>query len=252
MTKTPTLDPHGRARVIPAPAPTITRPLSAVVEPYAIEIIDMRAEQRNPPRNVAGKATSKRHRGKAVSRAPSQVDAVVLHQTACALTGPKRYQRALHVAAHAVAYPDGVGVLSAPPAWYMNHGNALNARSLGLEVVGLFSGLLDVDDTPEREDLDTTWQRREPAVFDERAIETARATLRALVETGREWGAPLRYLLAHRQSSPTRRSDPGEAIWRALAPWAEEQLGLVALPDLVVDDGRPIPIEWDARGVGRY
>jgi hypothetical protein len=218
-----------------------------------IEILDLRAEQRNPPRSLSGEHLAKRHKGKVVARAPSQVDAIVIHQTACDHVGPKRYRRALHVAAHAVAHRDGVVVLTCPPAWYMNHGNGLNARSLGLECVGLFSGLRDVDDTPQREDLDTTWQRREPTPLDDLAIETFRAGLRALVEAGRAWGAPLRYLLAHRQSSATRRSDPGEAIWRALAPWAEAHLGLATVPALVVDDGRPIPFEWDpVVGVGRY
>jgi hypothetical protein len=218
-----------------------------------IDIVDLRAEQKNPPRSMKGAHLAKRARGRAVERRPEDVDAIVVHQTACDFLGPYRYRRALNVAAHAVAYRDGVAILTCPPAWYMNGGNGLNPRGLHLECVGLLSGLVDVDDTPQREDLDTTWQRRAATVLDDRAIESYWAGLRALVESGRKWGAPLRYLFAHRQSSATRRSDPGEGIWRALAPWAEEHLGLVTMPRHVVGDGRPIPREWDSeRGVGRY
>ncbi len=54
---------------------------------------------------------------------------------------------------------------------------------------------------------------------------------------------PLERVLAHRQSSASRRSDPGEGIWRLLEPVARE-LGLDPAFDWTVADGRPIPEAW--------
>lgn len=221
---------------------------------WAPRILDLRDEQTNPPRSLRGAAISSVRRGKVLTRPPSAVDGVCLHQTAVSYGGQgrDRYRRALHVATHALAFKDGVGVLSAPPAWWMSGAGPLNRRGVHLEVEGLYSGLLDDPTTAPREDLETTWQGREPDELTETTIETARATLRALVEDTREWGADLRYLYAHRQSSATRRSDPGEALWRALVPWAERELGLVARTGFTLGNGRPIPKAWDERGVVAY
>lgn len=221
---------------------------------WSPRILDLRGEQVDPPRARDGAAIASVRRGRVVVRQPSDVDGVCLHQTAVSYGGhgDARYRRALQVATHALAFRDGVGVLSAPPSWWMSGGGALNRQVVHLEVEGLYSGLLDDPTTAPREDLETTWQGREPDDLTETTIETARATLRALVEATREWGANVRYLYAHRQSSATRRSDPGEGLWRALVPWAERELGLVPRPDFTVGDGRPIPSAWDERGIGRY
>lgn len=223
-------------------------------------VLDLRAEQKNPPRARDGRITSATtgyaHRKVARERDPRDVDSIVLHQTACTF-GPddaaKRHRRALGIAAHATVFRDGTLVLAAPVSWYMNHGNGLNARSIGLEVEGHYAGVADDPETPRREDLASTWQSHEPTPLTDETIAAAREGIRVLVEEARAWGATIRYVLAHRQSSATRRSDPGELLWRAVVlEYAVPALGLATDPKLVVGDGRPVPREWDPAGAGKY
>ena len=215
-------------------------------------IVDLRAEQPNPPPLYNGKRKHRIAGGKVVTRDPATVDAIVLHQTACvfgkAAHQPTRHHRALGVACHALAFNDGVVVLANPLRSWVNHGNGFNSRSLGLEVECNARGLvadpktvsgLEVPPTPE-------------------AIAAGREAIAALVKLGRAEGMPIRYILAHRQSSPTRRSDPGEQLWKALVvDYAVPVLGLLAQPELVMTDlkgrpGRPLPPQWDPGGVRAY
>ena len=143
-----------------------------------IRVLDLRAEQKNPfpPKKGAdGKVvnTSKTLNGKTVCRDPKTVTGITIHQTACVF-GPakdreKAYRRALGIPAHAVAYRDGVYVITAPLDWYLYHGNDLNSFSLGLECEGHYPGLLDDPKTPIREDIKTTWGG-DPTPLDDKAI----------------------------------------------------------------------------------
>ena len=81
-----------------------------------------------------------------------------------------------------------------------------------------------------------------------RSIETARAALRYLVEQGRAAGMPISSIYAHRQSNGTKRSDPGEGLWREVALWGVRELGLSTIPTATTGDGVPIPREWDHGG----
>jgi hypothetical protein len=206
-------------------------------------------------------------RGQPVWREPSKVDAIVIHQTAAAYgasaaqvkaAGGDRElalaRRALRVACHAMAFRGGFYVAAAPLRWYVQHGNGLNAQSLGLEIDGLYSGLEDDPETfPRREDRDTTWSAGAPCVLTETTIEAAREALRWLVETGRAEGMPIEYVYAHRQSSATRRSDPGAAIWREIVEaYAIPVLGLRSERGRTWGDGRAIPVEWSPAGEGAY
>lgn len=125
------------------------------------------------------------------------------------------------------------------------HANALNAPSLGLEVEGRYPGL-------------ASGPRGAWDILDELTIETARAALTWLVEAAAAEGIEIRYLYAHRQSSSMRRGDPGELVWRAVAlEHGRQVLGLRTAPARTWDSpsagrGRPIPLEWDPSGVGRY
>ena len=220
-----------------------------------VEVLDWRARQPNPPKLVRGK---KKHRldahGLVVVRNIGDIDSITVHQTACtfgkAKGDPDRYHRAFGVACHALAFSDRRVVLPNPLLWHVNHGNGFNARALGLEIEGRFPGLkgkpgtlASTPETPVTEDL----------------VETAREALRQLVELGRGLGMPIRYAHAHRQSSPTRRSDPGEELWRRVVlEYGVPELGLVTQPQLVLltgrppEPGRPIPLAWDPQGVGKY
>jgi len=226
-----------------------------------IRVLDLRAEQKNPfpPRKGAdGKTvnTSKTLKGKTVCRDPKTITGITIHQTACVF-GPandreKAYRRALGIPAHAVAYRDGVYVITAPLDWYLYHGNELNAFSLGLECEGHYPGLLDDPKTPIREDVKSTWGGN-PTPLDDKAVETFRAALKWLVDNGRAAGMPIEYIWAHRQSNGQKPSDPGMGIWqKVVVEYAVPVLGLKTQTDKCWKDGKKIPTNWDPNGVGKY
>jgi hypothetical protein len=229
-----------------------------------IEVLDWRDRQTNPPALVRGKRKHLLAGGKVVVRDPKTITGIVIHQTACTF-GPsdnaeRRHARALGVACHALAFRDRTVVLANPLRWYVQHGNGFNDYSLGLEIEGRCSGLVDDPTTAPREDLETTWGGPPDDVTDD-VVAAARVALDELVRRGREEGMPLEYVWAHRQSGPDRRSDPGEELWRRVVlEHAVPVLGLRTQPGLVVvskkqkarKSPRPIPLAWDPAGIGRY
>ena len=186
--------------------------------------------------------------GRVRIRPASDIDTVCLHQTACVfgpLAHPEvRYLRAADVASHAVAFRTGVGVLQTPVRWYVNGGNGWNRRSVHLECEGHYPGRPDDPTTPRREDRDSV-RGHEPTPMDDLALLTARETLRALVEAARAEGCPMQWIVAHRQSSPSRRDDPGFELWRdVVLDYAVPVLGLRTRPGVIVGKGRAIPAFW--------
>ena len=226
---------------------TVQHQLLQVVEP-----LDLRHEQTDPA------PKSKVINGKTVLRAPHTVTGIVLHQTACTYgvsqqqiqaAGGDRdlalHRRALNVACHAMAFMDGCLVLTNDVESYIYHGNSFNSYTLGLEVEGRYPGL---DNEPDK----TTWGG-DPTPLTEKTITAAREGIRKLVEMGRLAGMPITDIFAHRQSSATRRSDPGEALWRAVVlDYAVPVLGLIPHQGVTLSDGMPVPKEWDPNGVGSY
>jgi hypothetical protein len=229
----------------------------------SMRILDLTSEQKGPWVDSDGTSRYRLSKGSPLVRPWGRITGVVVHQTACVF-GPlaepeKRYRRALKVACHALAFRDRVVALPNPMQYYVHHANALSDTTLGLEVEGRYSGLLDDPDTIEREDLKTAWKGiSDPITSD--VIDTAREALRLLVEGARANGAPIQHVYAHRQSSPSRRSDPGQGLWKSVVlEYGCPKLGLKVHSYLNVfsksnnGNGRPIPIEWDpSTGVGKY
>lgn len=85
-------------------------------------------------------------------------------------------------------------------------------------------------------------------------IEAAKATIRWAHADVARHGGKITHLFAHRQSSGTRQSDPGSALWQAIAlPLLRELRLSDGGHGYRVGSGRPIPEAWDARYVGvRY
>jgi hypothetical protein len=207
-----------------------------------MSVLDLRSRQTpsGPPK--AGKL----HKGALVMRDPSTIDTICLHQTATLLPPGKadlraangdpalaRHLRALRVHAHVTAFTTGTAVIAYPLRAYVWHGNGANASSIGVECEASLTG------------LDTS--------CDEKVVEAGRAALTWLCENGPTEGIHISYIVAHRQSSKTRRGDPGLALWRAVAlDHGVAKLGLRTTPERVWGDGRPIPVEWQADGVGNY
>jgi hypothetical protein len=253
------ISPHVRA-TMPAP------PGSPSMDITDIRLIDLRDEQPDPPPAVRGKMKWKLGRnGKVLKRSPEAIDTIVIHQTATPFTATKNAkkrfpddparalaERAKGVACHVMAFKDGFMAWPNPLDWYVYHGNGFNKNSLGIEIEGRYPGLMDDPSTTIREDWETTWGGKPDEVTDE-CVWAARAGVRLLVEEGRKLGMPIQFVVAHRQSSANRRSDPGEELWRRVVlEYAVPVLNLETSTDLVLGSGRPIPKEWDLEGVGKY
>lgn len=234
----------------------------------AVPFVDMRREQ------VANHKKTRVRNGKTVQRDPIAITGICLHQTAVRYgvsdqqlrlaKGNKQLalaRRSLNVACHAIAFRDGFFAVPHQLTSYVLHANGLNAYTLGLEIDGRYPGLLDDPDTvPRREDLETVWGG-DPDTVTDTIVQTACAALRWLVEEGRAMGMPITSIYAHRQSSATRRSDPGQELWQRVAEaYAIPVLGLKAQYGVALEHsgrkkgkGRPIPREWAKQnGVGRY
>lgn len=237
---------------------------NTVVEPETSEeeekrfranVVDLRSEQSRYP---TPRKKWRWKRGKVVERDMSKVDGIVLHKTAVwygvsrnqirDAGGDKHkalHERGHHIACHAVAFEGkaagldcGHAIITNPLDWYINHGNDLNARSFGIEIEGRYKGLIKHGGRRASKEV----------------VQAARDALRFLVEEGRRQGAPIKYIWAHRQSSGTRRDDPGEDLWKKVAlDYGVKVLGLKTQPERTWDRGRPIPVEWDPEnGKGRY
>lgn len=229
------------------------------------EILDWRDQA--PKRQKRSRVhKSGRLKGQTVIRSPDVVEGITIHQTAVTFGARPEHRRkaaelgdpslavALRVAedvpAHAVAL-EGRLVLKSPLCAVLNHAGKLNTPTMGLEIEGRFSGLLDDPSTVADEAARTTWGdvSRLTNITAPR-LDAAAEGLRQLVLLGRAEGMPLKYVYAHRQSSGDRRSDPGAALWLALRPiWLG--LGLVERPTFTVGKGRPLPSGWGPYG-GKY
>lgn len=214
------------------------------------ELYDLRAEQAKPsPKSrVVGGAT--------VRRNPQAVTGITIHQMAVnmglakyqieASDGDKvlaRARRGLNIACHVATFRDGSVAWTNELDRYIYHGNGYNRSTLGIEIEGSYPGLIN----------GPTWNGKAATELTEEGIHGACQGLRLLVEEGRKIGMPIRNVYAHRQASATRRSDPGESIWKHIVlDYAVAVLGLTAHQSETVGKGRPIPAAWDPKGVGAY
>jgi hypothetical protein len=199
------------------------------------------------------------------------IDAIVLHQTACRMGLPARCWAG--VPAH-IGIPSSAAIptvlLLSPLNQLLWHANSFNKRSIGIEVSGNHSGILNVDG--ERYDGDnekfvcagllkrdqwlaerTYWKPgRGPDRLDNNMVNAGRAAITHIIETVEEHGGHIKYVFAHRQSSKDRVADPGQEIWTELGLWAMEEHGLSDGGDKFVSGkGYPLPDVWtgEKRGV---
>lgn|GEM_PF-1328101 len=177
------------------------------------------------------------------------IKGITLHQTAC-LLGVKasRYKK---VSAHIGIPRDGKIVQMNGLDWVVYHGHAFNKKDVGIEIDGHFSGLESYDEATKTwtPNLKTYWKpqsqpdRKPLSVTDSQV----RATLRAIewiIEEVKKHGGEVVYLHAHRQSSKSRTSDPGEKVWRLIALEAKERWGLKDGGGSFEIGGYPIPHDW--------
>lgn len=183
----------------------------------------------------------------AVPRRPwSSVRGVTLHQTSCYMS--EHAERYFHTGAHAVVTPLGHTFILSCPTWRLIHGDAFNSYDVGLEMMGAYEGIAGKPST--------FWKGANchPMTPTPELVEAAKAVVRYWARLVAANGGKLRFIHAHRQGSPTRQSDPGSALWQAVALPLQEELGLTAGPvGWATNGGRPIPEAWDPRCKGvRY
>jgi len=211
-------------------------------------------------------------------RSWSDIDAIVLHQTACQMKPLARYWAG--VPAH-VGIPHGMLVptvyLLSPLNQLLWHANSFNRRSVGIEVSGNHAGVISPSGVRFGNDADelktdspnsvhsgllkvekwyserTCWKPgRGPDRLDKNMIEGGRAAIAHIIETVEANGGHIKYVFAHRQSSKNRVADPGQEIWTELGRWAMEEHGLSDGGDKFVSGkGYPLPDVWtgEKRGV---
>lgn len=175
-----------------------------------------------------------------------QVTGVTLHQTACVLG--ERPQRWATVGAH-------FGVTRAGQVIWMHdfekivwHGNGFNGRTIGIEMDGTYAGVEGDDHTFWRP-KDEPGRKAQTPTSD--LVEAAKATVRWICQEVVRHGGRIEQLVAHRQASNQRQSDPGSALWRQVALPLHAELGLNdGGPGFTVGDGYPIPEKWDPSRVG--
>lgn len=191
-------------------------------------------------------------------RAPDKITAIVLHQTACLMgEKPDRY---LNTGAHYVCTRGGQRIWLHDEDQRIVSADGFNARGVSIECDGIYPG----DDSTPALALAMTWDdpttkiREQPMVPTSALVAAGRETCRAIIRRTAARGGRIKFLFAHRQSSETRRDDPGAALWRLVAMPIIEEFGLnetVVDPvnpkrnfDAItfkVDDGRTIPACWN-------
>ena len=174
----------------------------------------------------------------------TQITAIVLHQTACTLG--ERPQRWHSVPIHVGITKHGRMLHLNDLTYNLPHANGFNSRSVGIEIDGSYEGV---------EGQRHTWWaggQAQPDTLSQAAVQACREAIIWLCEEVRHHGGQITHILAHRQSSKDRVSDPGSAIWQALGVWAQHSLGLLDGGEGYAQGGLPIPREWDIRRVARY
>lgn len=184
-----------------------------------------------------------------------ETQGITLHQTACDMG--ERAERYDTMGAHWGVLRSGRIIRLCDNDRVVYHGNGWNARCVGIEVNGLYAGQEDDPDTAQDEALRSTWDdpstptREKPQQVTPQSMLSLRMLCRFIAYDIASHGGVLRVMGAHRQSSPDRRNDPGEAIWKQAAIPLMGELGLSdGGVGFKLNGGRPIPQVWDPRHSG--
>lgn len=195
--------------------------------------------------------TLKKGRG---TRKLSSIRGVTLHQTACVLgEKPSRWH---NVGCHIGITREGKIIYNNDFVKKVWHGNGFNTKTIGIEIDGHFAGLESRDENGKWvPNLRSYWRPkgsdRQPLSITDAQIEACKEAVRWCKRVVEGAGGEFTHLLAHRQSSPSRTSDPGEKTWACVALPLLEGLSMTDGGDdyYIVDTkkrpGKPIPEAWD-------
>lgn len=193
-----------------------------------------------PPPCIIDIRSTSNHAERRGRREWPHVTGVCLHQTACVLgEAPHRYET---LVAHIGITHGGKAVWVHDLDQVVWHGNGWNARTIGIEFDGEFAGVAG--------DPRTLWQprggHRTEMTPSAEQIEAGKEVIRWLAAEVAAHGGHVNALVAHRQASAVRRSDPGSAIWQGVALPLNAELGFTdGGRGFRLDDGYPIPAAWD-------
>lgn len=193
------------------------------------------------------------------TRKLKDIKGVTLHQTACVI-GEKQ-TRWHNVACHIAITREGKIIYNNDFIKKVWHGNGFNNKTLGIEIDGHFAGLEAQNDAGEWvPDMKSYWRPknsdRQPVTITDAQIEACKEAIRWAKRVIDGAGGDFKYILAHRQSSPSRVSDPGEKTWKLVAVPLMEELGMEdGGPDYYITDskkrpGKPIPEAWNPEHEG--
>lgn len=207
---------------------------------FLIDIRDTHSGKKRPRRRKSGWA---------------DVKGITLHQTATVLgEKPSRWK---NVACHLGFPASGAMILVNPLEWVVWHGNAFNEKDVGFEIDGHFAGVETYDEetgewTPN---LKTYWKPaskpdRKPLSVTEAQVESVLAGIKWVIDEVERHGGKLEYIHAHRQSSKSRTSDPGEKVWKLIALEAQKRWGLKDGGPTFKLGGTTIPEEWNPEYAG--
>jgi len=189
------------------------------------------------------------------TRKLSEITGITLHQTACVLG--EKVHRWYNVACHIAITRDGQILFNNDFIKKVWHGNGFNNKTIGFEIDGHFAGLetLDEESGEWTPDMASYWRPkgsdRKPLSITPEQVEACKEAIRWCKRVVDGAGGDLKYLVAHRQSSPSRVSDPGEKTWKLVALPMIEELGMTeGGPDYYILDskkraGKPIPEAWN-------
>lgn len=206
---------------------------SAIPDSNNIDIVDIRG-QHPRPRLYSHK------------RKWSEIMGVTIHQTGCSMPQNPIGWKKLN--AHIGITQSGTAIIVNNLTDMIWHAQKLSYKTIGIEIEGNFCG---VDG-----DLNTLWRGgggpHNLNLSMKLALDSVFRFLKSEFESnGAEW----KYIYAHRQSSRSRRADPGSEIWKNVSlVWAKRlMLNMYDGGDgFSMKNGLPIPNAWNSKYTRRY
>lgn len=192
-------------------------------------------------------AAQSHHGYKTRARTIASVTGITLHQTACVMgERPARYDGG---GAHVFVTRAGKVIWLHDWDRRVIAANGLNDSTVSIEFDGLLFGI--------EGDIKTVWDnpatsaRENGMPLTQEQVEAGLDCIRWIVADVARRGGKVTAIRAHREASASRRSDPGQAVWRDVALMACAELGLTAGGG-TLGNGLPIPEVWGGAAGARY
>lgn len=182
-------------------------------------------------------------------RPMKSINGIMLHRTSCVIDD--RVHQHARTNAHAAVTMGGNIYLIHPWTLGIFHGHSLSEASIGIEFDGNPEGFpgggywIDQNYKKDGKVQEKYKKQVGPHPITPEQVKAAMVLLNIIVREVEKEGGKITNILAHRQSTSERASDPGWECWQKIAmPW-QEQIGAIDTKDLKVKTGSAIPKVWD-------